>query len=272
MSDRAQEIQAKLEKKREQQPKPPPPETQVCSECGAEFEVPKGGNIKLPEGIEVQPQCRDCYMKHRHEIPADVAVQYPRQSQVAVGLDGLGQVGVNVRRHGHLLLADLGEQYEEVGREFIQAVLSAGRYGEVAGLYVWGETGTGKSQFAVSIMHEFLRMGVLRPHEIVYDTARRMVTQLQDRYSTGGVDAFSNARSRARLWVYEDAGTEKHTPDAFRVVETIFDAREGHPTIVTSNLNRQELADRWSQMDVVGRFLSRLKAYRSVRIDGEDRR
>jgi len=270
MGDTPEAIQARLDEKRAALPPKPEPEMQVCSECGKEFEKPKGGNIRLPAGVEVQPMCRECYGAFRQvTIPTP---EFRSTSPEIEGLQGLEKVGVNVRRHGKLLLADVGGEAETAGRSFIGDVLSAGKYGEVQGLFVWGGTGTGKSQFAVAVVHELLRMGVLRHHEIVYDSARRMVTQLQDRYSTGGVDEFSERRQKARLWVYEDAGTEKLTPDAFRVVETIFDAREGHPTIVTSNLSRQALAEKWAQMDVVGRFLSRLRAYRSLAMVGSDRR
>jgi hypothetical protein len=107
---------------------------------------------------------------------------------------------------------------------------------------------------------------------IVYDRARAMVTQLQDCYGTSNVDVFSERRRRCKLWVYEDAGTEKLTPDAYRILEDIIDRREGHPTIITSNLERGELATRWQEIAGWERFQSRLAPFRSAKMDGLDLR
>lgn len=247
------------------------PEKAICTRCDQEYEKdPSQGNFPMPAGIPKIDLCRDCYLYFREE---PVEEEKPAsEMDGSAALEAMEKIGVNVRRHGRLMLKDFEAPIRKRAEKFVKDLMAAGRYGEVKGLYVGGSTGTGKSQLAVSVIHTLLRTGTLRAQDIVYDSARRMVTQLQDRYRTGAVDEFSKVRRKARLWVYEDAGTEKLTDDAFRVVETIFDAREGHPTIVTSNLSRQQLAERWSAQDVIGRFKSRLREYVPIVMDGPDHR
>ncbi|GMV06734.1 MAG: hypothetical protein AMXMBFR53_30090 [Gemmatimonadota bacterium] len=187
-------------------------------------------------------------------------------------LDTLDGMGVNVRRHGQLRLDELGDSPAVMAaRDFVAATLSAGTWQEVEGLYLHGPTGTGKSQLAVAVVRELLEAGI-PASRIVYDRGRALITQLQDRYGTGQVDEFSERRRRARVWIYEDAGTEKLTPDAFRVIEDIFDRREGCPTLVTSNYTREVMANRWNEMEGWARLRSRLAPYRSVEMSGIDRR
>lgn len=229
-----------------------------CS-CGKTYEA------AVVEGRVVPFYCPDCMQTINGDGPR-ACDQGPDTLRV---LDGLG---VNVRRHGHLHLAELGESAVVLAAQaFVDDTLRAGRWDEVRGLYLHGPTGTGKSQVAVSVIRALLEGGV-PPLGIVYDRGRAMITQLQDRYGTGQVDEFSERRRRCRVWIYEDAGTEKLTPDAFRVIEDIFDRREGCPTLVTSNYDRETMATRWNEMEGWARLRSRLAPFKSVEVSGADRR
>lgn len=236
-----------------------PNQTHRCT-CGAEYTCPTVG------GRRTVPYCPDCMARVQddaHELAE------PKADRILVDLDALG---VNVRRHGHLSLDDLGGSPPvQAARAFVQATLAAGDWQEVDGLYLHGPTGTGKSQVAVSVVRALLEAGV-PVRQIVYDRGRAMITQLQDRYGTGTVDEFSERRRRARVWVYEDAGTEKLTADAFRVLEDVLDRREGCPTLITSNYDRETMANRWAEQEGWLRLRSRLAPYRSVKMDGADRR
>lgn len=275
---RAEEIQARLdEKRKEREAEKPLVETTAeveqqytCSRCGEDFAMTTGGGLHIAVEPTAMMLCPACYIAERskpivHEPPP------PKRCSPEEVVAALLAIGVNVRKHGHLKIEDLSPEAQGAAEAFVTLVGAAGRYGEVSGLYVFGPVGTGKSQLAVSIIRRFLYMGILRERDIVYDRARSMITELQDRYTTGRVHEFSEARYRAGLWVYEDAGTEKHTPDAFRVMEDIFDHRDGHPTIVTSNLNRPDLVKVWDQHGA-DRFRSRLAPFKTLLVGGLDRR
>jgi DNA replication protein DnaC len=244
-----------------------------CSKCGAEFEFQairtRGGQLHRG-GL-----CDPCYMEWRKQNPEEVRVDDTLQTpatRIAKVLEEMDRLGCNVRRHGHLTLDQLRDSTAKArAQEFVKEFLRAGAYREVRGLYLWGITGTGKSQVAVSTVRTLIEAGV-SSKAIVYDRARAMITQLQDCYGKSSVDAFSERRRRCKLWVYEDAGTEKLTQDAYRILEDIIDRREGHPTIITSNKNREDLAARWHEVAGWERFQSRLAPFRSAKMDGSDQR
>jgi chromosomal replication initiation ATPase DnaA len=244
-----------------------------CSRCGEATELTV---VNSPNGETASTGlCPECYKVERKRNlppPPPPEDQETPAAKVKRVLSGMDSIGINVRRHGHLRLEDLEEgDPRRASQVFVQDVLKAGEYKEVSGLYLHGITGTGKSQLAVSVVRALMEQG-MNPKQIVYDRGRAMITQLQDCYGNNSVDAFSEKRRRCRLWVYEDAGTEKGTADAFRVMEDIFDRREGHPTIVTSNLKRKALAERWKDFPGWERFLSRLAPFRSAECLGTDKR
>lgn len=247
----------------------------ICTDCGSEFDyqafMTRGGLLVRGE------RCSPCYTKWRTtteeppEVRTDPTVHTPA-TRIEKVLGAMDAIGINVRRHGHLRLDDLDPHVAAAGSEFVRSALASGKWREVNGLYVYGPTGTGKSQLVVSVVRALLEAGW---HErgIIYDRGRAMITQLQDCYGKSTVDAFSERRRRARLWVYEDVGTEKLTPDAFRVLEDIIDRREGHPTLMTSNLSRRKMAERWRDVSPGWeRLLSRLAPFQVVQVKGKDKR
>lgn len=191
--------------------------------------------------------------------------------------DALDRVGVNVRRHGHLSLGDLdpaGCSSAIVrAQDFCKQVQAAGDWDPVASLYLFGTNGVGKSQMAACVIRALLERG-LRPSEIVWDHASRLMTVIQDSYGTGGTERLLRKREHARVWVLDDFGTERPTPDVLRILTDLFTAREGSPMVATSNYDPDELGARFD--DLVGwqRLCSRLgpKNFRIVRIEGPDRR
>jgi chromosomal replication initiation ATPase DnaA len=243
----------------------------VCPECGDTFTIDVGRLYAIPEGVDSAIQCRACYLKTRKVMMVPKAPEVTGTEQV---LNEMNRMGINVRLHGHLTLGIMQDgPAKEAASAFIADIIAGGNFGRLHGLYIWGDTGTGKSQLAVAIVRQLLVRRILSERGVVYDRARAMVTQLQDRYTHGNVDEFSERRRRAGLWIYEDAGTEKLTPDAFRIVEELLDAREGHATIITSNLNRGHLASRWTETGTQSeRFRSRLSLFHPVHLTGKDKR
>lgn len=241
----------------------------TCTKCG-NLETVDESSLKLLEVADsIGLLCKTCWIEKRHEGTKGPAPATPLEKTLAV----MEKLGVNVRRHGHLSLDQLDDQKAITSaRSFITDFLKVGMYREMSGLWVYGNTGTGKSQLAVCILRDLIKAAGLTERQVVYDRGRAMVTQLQDCYGKNSVDPFSERRRKARLWIYEDAGTEKLTPDSFRVMEDIFDRREGHPTIVTSNLTRNQFSQRWEEMEGWGRLKSRLAPFKVIHMEGKDLR
>ncbi len=236
--------------------------TRTCTGCGETFDcigTEAGGHVIAPT------ICQECEWKRdQPEIPG--------LHDVRPIMDALG---INMREHGRLTLADMdadgpASPARRVA-EWCDEVRELGAYDSVDALYLVGDTGVGKSQLAVSSVR-YLLEGGFPERRIVYDRARALATTVQDRYGTGTVDPTIELRRRAGLWVLEDVGAERHTPDSFRIMEDIMDRRMGHPSIWTSNLTPEALADRWSEQAGHERFQSRLAGFRFLTIQGEDRR
>jgi hypothetical protein len=238
-------------------------ETRTC-QCGTDFraDVAVFGRARL--GPTRCPVCDAAETeRHRQAFVSEVGDPLPR----------LAAVGVNVRKHGGLTLDDMGTASAIIiARSFVRRTMRAGAWDFLQGLYLAGPTGVGKTQLAVATMRELVDQGYRG--RIVFDRARALVTTIQDRYGSGNVDDAIASRRTAGLWVLDDIGTEKPTPDAFRILEDILDCREGHPTILTSNLEPGQLAEQWADKDNLGRFRSRIgpQNYESVVLDGDDRR
>jgi hypothetical protein len=241
--------------------------------CGTVFDA----EVMTLGEVRVAPtHCPACYLAIRNQ-PVHAGRVATTEDQV---LEDMEWLGVNLQEHGWLeygpnagkpaTLDNLGiSPGVTAARNFVRRLVDAGRWRAVVPLYLWGPTGTGKSQTGVAVIRAALEAGIPR-QEIVYDRGRAMVTQLQDRYTTGTVDEFSAKRGRARLWVYDDTGTEKLTPSAFAAVEDILDRRGGKASLITANHNREETANRWASQDGWVRLRSRLGPYHEVEMGGQD--
>lgn len=238
-------------------------ETAVCRQCGDEFR----SIVTAFGGRELRSyDCDPCLREAQAGVPA--TARDP--------LIDLERIGLNVRRHGRLTL----EQLEAGGAEDIAAlrtwcdtVLALKPWQEVRAKYLVGPTGTGKTQRMAAMARYLLERGY-PASRIVFDRGRALVTSIQDAYGGGKVDAVLDRRRKAGVWFFDDAGTEKVTPDAFRIVEDILDAREGHPTVWSSNDGPEDLVDRWADGAEVAthRFRSRLAIFEFEKVDGNDRR
>jgi predicted ATPase len=236
-------------------------ETRTCA-CGVAFEAQVSVFGKARLGPSRCIVCEEAEKeRYRQAFAAEVGDPLAR----------LAAAGVNVRKHGGLKLSDMGPA-AELARKFVRQTVRAGPWDFVQGLYLAGPTGVGKTQLAVATMRELVEQDYRG--RIVFDRARALITTIQDRYGSGNVDEAIATRRNAGLWVLDDIGTEKPTPDAFRILEDILDCREGHPTILTSNLEREALAQQWADKDGLGRFRSRIgpQNYEVVVLDGDDRR
>lgn len=216
--------------------------------------------------------CDECLEAEEAELArAGLAVVPSKPVDVR---DRLMALGVNTRKHGEAVLADFeGDDVPwNAAKEMATTTAQAGRHDRVRGLYLVGDVGVGKSHLAVAIMRYVLEKG--DGVTVVYDSADRLITKVQDSYGQGTTDQLIDQRATAGLYVLDDLGREKPTADALRVLVTILDEREGAPTVITSNYLPNDLGKRHGSEVDWGRVHSRLgdDVYRYVRISGRDRR
>lgn len=216
--------------------------------------------------------CRECAeadMRAQERFGVPVALHDP--------VAWLKAHGVNTRKHGHATIENFdasdAPHAPAEAKRLLTSVLEAGPHAYVQGLYlVSALTGTGKSHLAVGIMRALYEADPQIP--MLYEPADRLVRRVQDSYGKGTTDALIQARADATLYVLDDLGREKATDDALRVLCTILDEREGHPTVITSNALPHELGARYPDESTWARVASRLgdNVYRYVAVDGRDRR
>lgn len=240
----------------------------TCEDCDA----------SLP-GIEVLGRmmffgrwCDSCAPNH----PEDLPPAEPEAGPDDVLYD-LASLSVNVRKHGLCTLEnwspDESSKPAEAAREFIRDVLAAKWHTEVRGLMLFGDTGTGKTHLATGVIRAALEGGI-KARDIVFDRADRLITTVQDTYGSGQTEAVLAKRESATLWVLDDLGREKATPDVLRIITDLLSAREGHPNVITSNYDQGALAKRFEKEEGWVRLSSRLgvQNFRAVKVLGRDRR
>lgn len=255
----------------------------VCKRCHRTRGIP----VLVLDGRSVPmrpaPLCDICRAEHEVE-QREVAEKQERERRLAERakhagqtLDRLHEAGVNVREHGHAMLdsydtSESGAGPVAAAREFMRDVRTAGKYDPVRGLYLCGDTGTGKSHLAVAVARDLL----LDPEwggTVVYDHALRLIGRIQRTYSMSNesADAVLDKRINAGLWILDDLGTEAPSADVVRRLTEIITERAMRPTIITSNLRPDQLEGRHSEFY---RIVSRLGPgyFRTVLVEGRDRR
>jgi DNA replication protein DnaC len=257
----------------------PGPITRQCSRCSGDFEaMPLSlmGRVMYPQKV-----CGPCIEKGREEERRLDALQRQHVSKLE-GQDReltlrklLHDLGANPWEHGHASLDnfDPGDSPKALGaaREFANAVKAAGKYDPVRGLYLWGETGPGKTHLAVGVVRWLLEEDYRG--DIVFDHAASLIARIQDTYGRKDERTMSvlEKRVHAGLWILDDFGTERPSDDVIRHMTVIFAERAMRPTLVTSNYSPERMdRDRPDMM----RVLSRLgpKYFRTVEVKGRDRR
>lgn len=188
----------------------------------------------------------------------------------------LNDAGGNPWEHGHATLdnfdgSECGPEPRIWAGQFASAVLDAGMYDPVRGLYMWGETGPGKTHLAVAVVRKLVEERYRYP--IVFDHAAELIARIQDTYGRKDASTFDVLEKRftAGLWVLDDFGTERPSDDVVRHLTLIFGRRALRPTLVTSNLSPATLD---TERPDLMRVLSRLgpKYFRVVEVKGRDRR
>ncbi len=130
-------------------------------------------------------------------------------------------------------------------------------------LFFSGGTGLGKTHLALAIFNVLVQNG----YSVYYESARKVVKQLQ-KENFGKVDTdFEEELSRNDLIIIDDLGAEFETPFANSAINEIIDdaVLMGKPMILISNLNRTEFEARYGE-----RAASRLNSFEIVQFFGTD--
>lgn len=262
---------------------PPKTRTVFCVVCGEPLEVPNFHLFGRPVLAHSGTICPDCAQARAEEEAARQERErrerleekrIRRQNSI---LDLLHLSGVNAWDHRDATLDNFdtsqsGPGPVEAVRQFIAEVRAAEKYDQVRGLYLFGETGTGKSHLAAAVAREFLLDMDFDPDGIVFDHALRLIGKIQRTYSNEeSADAVLEERINAKVWILDDLGTEAPSADVVRRLTEIFTERAMRPTLVTSNLPPDKLEGRHAEFY---RIVSRLgpRYFRTVKVSGTDRR
>jgi DNA replication protein DnaC len=157
--------------------------------------------------------------------------------------------------------------------EWKDAILAArGKYEKVRGLYMFGPTGTAKTQILHCVLRALVEAGMKPGTDVLFDDSMSLIERIQGTYgSDDSTWALLEARINARVWMLDDFMAEKPTDDVIRKLTLILNRREGKPTGVTSNFTPDALRDRHKE---AFRLLSRFGTaqFRTVGVQGDDMR
>lgn len=150
--------------------------------------------------------------------------------------------------------------------EFCRAYASDFSLGSPS-LYLFGETGLGKTHLSLSIAGKVIDAG----YSVVYGSAQNLVSRIEDehfgRRAIDG-DSTENNLIHCDLLILDDLGAEFCTQFTVSVIYNIINSRllNSHPTIISSNLSLPELEAKYTTR-VTSRILGE---YRHLRFFGRD--
>ncbi len=138
-------------------------------------------------------------------------------------------------------------------------------------LLFWGESGLGKTFLSTCIAKELIKKG----YSVIYETTYQIVSLLED-YKFKRSSDLSELKTQAErlydcdLLILDDLGAEFSTAYTNAALFDILNSRliTNKKSIINTNLNMQELSDRYSER-VISRIVG---SYQALRFFGEDLR
>lgn len=258
------------------------PAARTCPQCGRKLEpveIPwPGGSRWIVPGrcpCEVARWEREQAALRAGERPAGSASDGSPGSRVRVApppklpAARLGERFASVslhdfeRRAGTERALQIAHDYVEAG---LRALADSGRL-PGHGLYLTGSLGSGKTRLAASVLNDLARGGARGG--LAWPVAE-WLEGLRRRYQDGGADEFEEQTRTAAVLLLDDIGAERVTDWVQERLFLLIDYRYRHslPTLFTSNLLPDELADRIGE-----RTVSRIVGMaRLVAVDADDYR
>ena len=155
-----------------------------------------------------------------------------------------------------------GEKYVKFCREWIKE----GNREE--SIFFTGSFGSGKTHLSVALCRELFLCHEL--YEVYFESSIDLLYEIRKSFSsTTDTDEIIKRYSQVDYLVIDDLGAEKTTEWSIETLSLIIDRRDRNllPTIVTSNLSLNEVAEKIS-----GRIASRMANGKIVKIDMPDYR
>jgi DNA replication protein DnaC len=263
--------------------------TTHCPECDSDwtYTVISVKGRWVPERV-AKRECQPCTERAREQLrlaAEDVLLREKRERQAEERehrlthvLDMLADAGVVTPDLGHCTFDNwvpdgpTGHRPRMAVVDLLAAAKAAGPHDPVRSVYLLGDTGRGKSHLAAAALRDCLLDAVLPRDWVVYDIALELIGEIQDCYSSNkSVRAVLEKRKRCGLWILDDFGSEAPSADVVRRMTEIFVARAKRATLVTSNVDPNDLE---SKNHEYFRLFSRLgpSYFHVVSVSGRDRR
>jgi len=133
-----------------------------------------------------------------------------------------------------------------------------------------GNTGSGKTHLAVSILRERVRN--MKHEGALFETAPELLLSLRSTFDSNSLETEENVIDRysgAPFLILDDLGSEKATEFSITSLYIIIDRRDREllPTIITTNMSLKEIEDHLS-----ARIASRLAGMKVIKINMPDYR
>lgn len=158
------------------------------------------------------------------------------------------------------------ERIVEISKDFINSFERTDK-----NLLFWGESGLGKTFLSTCIAKELIKKGF----SVIYETTYQIVSLLEDYKFKRGTDLAELKSQAERLYdcdllILDDLGAEFSTAYTNAALFDILNSRliTNKKTIINTNLNMQELSDRYSER-VISRIMG---SYQALQFIGEDLR
>ncbi len=258
---RAERVQADVGLIRE------PEDGEQCPECGT---CRPEGVLVLPSGRGLMPlPCPACYTLVREEW----------RQEALQGIDGsrAGQIEALMARVGVDVSVWRGEGWETWATDRpagpeplrqVRALLQRYLRGERGGLYLWGDTGAGKTHLAVGLVRAALLEQSVDPDGIRY--VRAAVAEQRIWRSSDRVGRMAELSS-VPLLVIDELHEQTGKLPIYDWWAAIVESRTNRHTLITSNLSPAELAD--SEPGSIDRLTDRITGTcRIVEVAGTSQR
>lgn len=136
------------------------------------------------------------------------------------------------------------------------------------GLFINGACGTGKTHLAAGIVRQFIFKGA----NVAFKRSADFFCEVREMFKEhfeGGETSVISPLERVRFLVFDDLGAGSLSDCERRYTLKLIDTRLNklRPTVVTSNWNLQEIAERMDD-----RIASRLAGFAALELVGNDRR
>ncbi len=126
-----------------------------------------------------------------------------------------------------------------------------------------GGTGLGKTHLALAVLNKVTQKG----YSVYYASAGKIIKQMQNEHFGKSNESFEEELEKNDLLIIDDLGAEFLTPFGVAAINEIVNnaVLAGKPTIIISNLSKEQLEERYGQ-----RLISRLSGFEIIEFYGED--